>query len=123
MSLRVGIDLVSVEQVRDSIADHGQNYLHRIYTEVELEQSALAPERLAARFAAKEATLKALGRGQQGFGWQAIAVTRDPAGQPSIELTGEAAELARREGIESIAVSLSHERDHAAALVVMECRS
>jgi len=123
MSVRVGIDLVSVEQVKESIADHGRRYLRRVYTEQELVESRSEPRRLAARFAAKEATMKALGRGDEGFGWRAIAVAGGTGGQPQIELTGSVAELAQRRGIQSIAVSLTHEREYAAAVVVIEAES
>lgn len=123
MSVRVGIDLVSVEQVKGSIADHGRRYLRRVYTEQELVESRSEPRRLAARFAAKEATMKALGRGDEGFGWRAIAVAGGPDGQPRIELTGPARKLAQRRGLQSIAVSLTHEREYAAAIVVIEAES
>jgi holo-[acyl-carrier protein] synthase len=122
MSIRVGIDLVNVEQVTEAIAEHGDRYLRRIYTERELVDTGSTPERLAARFAAKEATMKALGRAEEGFGWQRIAVEREPDGQPRIALTGAAAELARERGMRSIQVSLTHELDYAAAMVVMECQ-
>ena len=121
MSLRVGTDLVSVDQVRESISDHGQRYLHRVYTEHELSDSRLAPERLAARFAAKEATMKALGRRDEALSWRGIGVRRDIDGQPSIELSGGAAQLAQERGLERIAVSLSHEGDYATATVILEC--
>jgi holo-[acyl-carrier protein] synthase len=120
MSVRVGIDLVSVEQVKESIADHGRRYLSRVYTNQELVESRSEPERLAARFAAKEATMKALGRGDEGFGWRAIEVASGADGQPHIELTGAVAELAQQRGLQSIAVSLTHEREYAAAMVVIE---
>jgi holo-[acyl-carrier protein] synthase len=123
MSTRVGIDLVSVEQVQDSIAGHGTRYLSRIYTDSELVESRSEPQRLAARFAAKEATMKALGRGDEGFGWRDIALASGADGQPTIELSGAAAQLAQRRGVRSISVSLTHERDYAAAVVLMETGS
>jgi holo-[acyl-carrier protein] synthase len=120
MSVRVGIDLVSVEEVERSIAAHGERYLSRIYSEQELLDSRARPSRLAARFAAKEAAMKALGRENEGFGWKSIEVKRRDDGQPTLELAGEAAELAHRRGVRQVTVSLTHERDHAAAVVVME---
>jgi holo-[acyl-carrier protein] synthase len=120
MSVRVGIDLVSIVQVEDSIATHGDRYLARIYSDRELADSRARPERLAARFAAKEAAMKALGRDDEGFGWKAIEVMRGADGQPTLQLTGGAARLAQRRGMISLTVSLTHERDHAAAVVVME---
>jgi holo-[acyl-carrier protein] synthase len=120
MSVLVGIDLVSVSEVEDSIAAHGQRYLSRIYSERELRDSRARPGRLAARFAAKEAAMKALGRGDQGLSWKSIEVRHRGDGQPTLMFAGEAAELAHRRGVRSLTVSLTHERDHAAAVVVME---
>jgi holo-[acyl-carrier protein] synthase len=120
MSLHVGIDLVSVDQVAQSIADHGPAYLSRVYTDQELTDSHQDPARLAARFAAKEATMKALRRGDEGIGWRSIEIVRATDGQPSIQLRDAAADLARRRGLQSIAVSLTHEPGHAAAVVVVE---
>jgi holo-[acyl-carrier protein] synthase len=120
MSVSVGIDLVTVEQVEEAMARHGSRYLQRIYTEQELADSAGDPARLAARFAAKEATMKALGRSDEGIGWRCIAVHRAVHGQPTIELSGAAAELARSRGVTGLAVSLTHEPQHAAAIVLAE---
>ncbi len=116
----IGIDLQGVEDVRDSIAVFGLRYLERLYTARELRECGEDARRLAARFAAKEATMKALRLGDQASGWRAIAVSREARGEPSIELTGAVAELAQGRGVSSIAVSLTHERDHAAAIVVVE---
>jgi holo-[acyl-carrier protein] synthase len=123
MPMRVGIDLVTVEEVQRSIADHGERYLQRVYTDQELVESGRRPDRLAARFAAKEATMKALGRRDEGFGWRSIAVRRGPQGQPSITLEGEVAALARRRGVRALTVSLTHEHDYAAAIVLAEVAS
>lgn len=120
MSMSVGIDLVTVEQVQESMARHGSRYLQRIYTDQELADCAGDPARLAARFAAKEATMKALGRRDEGIGWRSIAVHRAATGQPTIELSGAAAELARAKGVTGLAVSLTHEPQHAAAIVLAE---
>lgn len=123
MSLHIGIDLVSVREVEESIAEHGERYLTRVYTEQELFDSRSQPHRLAARFAAKEATMKALGIGDEGISWRSIAVSHGAHGEPDIELSGEIAQLAKGRGMQSLAVSLTHERDHAAAVVVMEANS
>ncbi|MGA2011233.1 MAG: holo-ACP synthase [Solirubrobacteraceae bacterium] len=121
--MRVGIDLVSVEQVRRAIADHGDHYLSRVFTPRELAETQSEPHRLAARFAAKEATIKALGATDEGLGWSSIGVAGDAAGRPGLELTGAAAELAQRRGIASLSVSLTHTGDHAAAVVLAGARS
>jgi holo-[acyl-carrier protein] synthase len=122
MSVSIGIDLVTVEQVQESMARHGSRYLQRIYTDQEVTDSAGDPARLAARFAAKEATMKALGRIDEGIGWRSIAVHRAAHGQPSIELSGAAAELARARGVTGLTVSLTHEPQYAAAVVLAETR-
>lgn len=124
MGLRVGIDLVSVESVAESVRTHGERYLQRVYTERELADCATSagvdPERLAARFAAKEAALKVLRPTDEGISWQAIDVRRDPGGWVDLELTGQAAILAAENGLTGFAVSLTHEEGFASAVVVAE---
>jgi len=84
MAARVGIDLVSVDTVRESIREHGDRYLERIYTEAELRDclgaEGTVPERLAARFAAKEATIKVLRPTDEPIPWHDIEVIRHPSG-------------------------------------------
>jgi holo-[acyl-carrier protein] synthase len=118
LSVRVGIDLVAVEQIGESIASHGDRFLERVYTPSEREASGGDPSRLAERFAAKEATMKALGRTGEGFGWRSIEVVSDCAGGHRIRLSDGAAALARGRGVESLSVSLTRHRDTAAALVL-----
>lgn len=122
MPVRVGIDLVAVESVEESVRAHAERYLGRIYTERELHDCRTAdgvdPERLAARFAAKEAALKALRPPDGGIPWRAIEVRRHPAGWVELELSGAAAALALDAGLEDFAVSLSHEGGFASAVVV-----
>jgi holo-[acyl-carrier protein] synthase len=120
VSLRVGIDLVCSDHVRDAIREHGDRYLQRIYTAAELTDCHGDHLKLAARFAAKEAMLKVLRDGDEPIPWNTIAVRRDSAGRPSIELTGAAAELARRRGITPVDVSVSHEDRFAVAVVLAE---
>lgn len=119
VGLRVGIDLASVDAVRESIERHGERYLERVYTAGELADCAGDPERLAARFAAKEAAIKVL---QPGGGepvpWRTIGVRRVQSGAVELELTGEAAALAARAGIRELALSFSHEGGSACAVVV-----
>lgn len=127
MAVRVGIDLVAVDSVEDAIAAHADRYLARVYTPRELAECATADgldaERLAARFAAKEATLKALSAGEGGIPWSSIGVRRESSGAVEIELTGAAAELAERAGVADMALSLTHERGFAAAVVVADVTS
>jgi holo-[acyl-carrier protein] synthase len=127
MSLRVGTDLVSIETVRGSISDHGGHYLERVYTERELQDchtpNGIDPERLAARFAAKEATLKVLRPRDEGIPWNSIEVRRDPFGWVELELTGPAAVLASEAGVTELSLSIAHEGEFAAAVVVARCAS
>jgi holo-[acyl-carrier protein] synthase len=122
--VRVGIDLISVDSVRESIETHADRYLQRVYTEQELADCAcpqgVDAERLAARFAAKEAALKVLRATDTGLALTAIAVRRSPQGWVELELTGDAARLAREEGLSGFAVSLSHEAGFATAVVVAD---
>jgi holo-[acyl-carrier protein] synthase len=123
MNVRVGIDTVAVASIRDAIAAHGDRYLQRVYTARELRDCDGDAERLAARFAAKEAAVKALRAGQGGLPWTAIEVRRDPSGFVELELTGEAARLAADQGVAETAVSLTHEAGSASAVVVALVRT
>jgi holo-[acyl-carrier protein] synthase len=127
MAIRVGTDLVSVESVRSSIDTHEARYLERVYTERELSDcrtgAGVDPERLAARFAAKEAALKVLRPGDEAVPWRSIEVRREPSGWVELELTGAAAALALDAGVSELALSISHEGEFASAVVVAECPS
>lgn len=125
MGMRVGIDLVRVEDVRRSLATFGEAYLRRLFTADEIayahEPGASADvtaERLAARFAAKEATRKALCLDQAGVGFCSIEVVRAPSGACSLALHREAREAAERGRIAELSLSMSHEGDYATAVVV-----
>jgi holo-[acyl-carrier protein] synthase len=120
MPFQVGIDLVCVEDVQEAVRIHGIRYLERIYTEEERRDCADQPSRLAARFAAKEATMKALRRDDEPLEWRAIGVHLDEAGRPSLRLAGAADKLARRNRVGGLSVSLAHERNLAAAVVLAE---
>ncbi len=119
---RVGIDLVSVGEVDGAVRAWGARYLDRVYTAAEqadcMAGGRLAPERLAARFAAKESTIKALRPGTgDAVPWTSIEVERCKSGAPVIALHRHAAALAAREGVSALAVSLSHDDQTAAAVV------
>jgi holo-[acyl-carrier protein] synthase len=124
MAIRVGIDLVSIASVRRSIREHGARYLERVYTRDELRDCrtdhGIVAERLAARFAAKEATIKALRPVDEAIPWHAIGVVRHDAGWVEVKLRGRAAELAAEAGLSDFALSISHEEDYASAVVVAE---
>lgn len=121
MSIRVGIDLVSVEKVQESIRDHGDRYLRRIYTEAELHDcvgvEGPVPERLAARFAAKEAALKVLRPANEAIPWRDIEVVRHPTGWVELKLGGRAAVSAAGQGLEDFTLSMSHDAGFATAVV------
>lgn len=124
MAIRVGLDLMSTESVRDAIDVHGRRYLERVYSERELSESdssaGVDAGRLAERFAAKEAALKVLDVGDEAVSWRDIEVRRQPRGGMTLSLSGHAAALARRAGISGFSLSLTHGRGCAAALVVAE---
>ncbi len=120
MPVEVGIDVVARGEVEDALREHGRRYLERIYTEGERADSEGDPLRLAARFAAKEAAMKALRRTDEPLPWREIAVHRDASGRPTLELTGSARHLAHAAGIHSLSVSLTHQGDIAAAVVLAE---
>jgi holo-[acyl-carrier protein] synthase len=118
----VGVDLVDVREVEAALAAFGERYLARVYTSAEAsyarEAPALTARRLGARFAAKEATLKALHGRELGISPRAIEVVRDEAGGCGIALTGPARLAARELGIHSLSLSMSQQGDIAAAVVV-----
>jgi holo-[acyl-carrier protein] synthase len=122
--LRVGTDLCSVADVADSIERFGDRYLRRVYTEHELAYCLAAPgrapERLAARFAAKEAAIKVLRPAGWWPDWRSIEVRRDPDGWCELNLTGRAAAHAAEQGVLQLVVSLTHDGGVAAAVVVAE---
>ena len=127
MAIRVGLDLVAVASIDVSLqATYRDRYLDRVYTEQEVldcqSASGLDAERLAARFAAKEATLKVLPAADEGLSLRTIEVRREPSGRVYLELTGRALELATEAGVIDLALSLTHEGGFAAAVVVAVCR-
>ena len=124
MIVGVGIDLEEVERVRKSIERHGERFLQRVYTSGErayAEAAANRYERYTARFAAKEAAMKALGTGwDHGVGWSDVEIVNDEAGRPHLELHGRAKEAAEAQGATRFHVSLSHTRGMAVAQVILE---
>ena len=115
-----GIDLVEVERVARLMREHGDRFLERCFTEGERAYAAssekLRDERLAVRFAAKEAALKALGTGWRGgIAWTDVEVVRAPSGEPSLRVTGEAGRVASGLGVASWRLALTHAGGMAAA--------
>ena len=117
----VGVDIAEVSEVQRSIDLFGAQYLDRIFTPGEQAQSAESSDptpHLAARFAAKEATIKVLSVDDAIPPWTSMELRREPSGGPTLHLTGTAAQFALEKGIDSLLVSLSHESDMAIAVVV-----
>ncbi len=116
--LRTGVDLIEVNRVRDAIARHGDKFIARIFTEAEQRECDGRFPSLAARFAAKEATAKALGCGIGDVSWLEIEVRGDENHAPHLYLYGAGAKLAQDLGLSNWSVSLSHTESHALAFVV-----
>jgi holo-[acyl-carrier protein] synthase len=124
MIVGTGIDITEVPRIREVIERHGERFLKRIFTEGEIqycESKANRMERYAARFAAKEAGMKAIGTGwNHGVRWRDIEVARNPGGRPTLLLHGKAAEFAAKLGATNIALSLTHTAEEAMAQVILE---
>jgi holo-[acyl-carrier protein] synthase len=124
MIVGTGIDLAEVPRVRASIERFGQRFVTRIYTPAEIayvERKANRFERYAARFAAKEAGMKAIGTGwRRGVTWQDFEVVNLPSGKPTLRFHGVAAEFARRLGVRNIALSLTHTSELGMAHLILE---
>ncbi len=124
MVFGIGIDLIQVRRIEEALARWGDRFRNRVYTAAEiaycLRKKNPSPN-FAARFAAKEALVKALGIGmRRGVHWKNIEVARGPLGQPMLNLNGPAAEILKREKITGIFVSLTHDQDYGSAVVVLE---
>jgi holo-[acyl-carrier protein] synthase len=118
MNLRTGVDLIELERVEATIERYGQRFLERVFTPRELAEVGENVASLAVRFAAKEATAKALGTGIGDVGWQEIEILRGAARQPNLYLHGRASDLADSLDLETWSLSLTHNQSHAIALVV-----
>ena len=122
MKLTTGVDIIEIPRVRQVLERYGERFLERVYTSGEIAYCRGRPPNLAARFAAKEATMKALGTGVRGVGWKDIEVVRQESGAPSIRLHGRAERRGERLGVQEISLSLSHSEDYAVAFVVIQCQ-
>lgn len=124
MVIGIGIDLVEIERIAAVLRARGERFERRVYTPEEVRLCAARADRvraLAARFAAKEACLKALGTGMaEGLALRQVEVVRAPSGRPDLRLSGAAAERAERLGVRRVLVSLTHQDTVAAAVVVLE---
>ncbi len=113
--LETGVDIIEIDRIEAAVLRYGERFLERVYMPGEVQQSRGAAQSLAARFAAKEAAFKVLGR---RFAWREVEVVRAPSGKPSLRLHGRAKVAADRLGLRGWSVSLSHSRQYAVAMVV-----
>jgi holo-[acyl-carrier protein] synthase len=119
--VRVGCDVLAVQDVQDSLAAFGDRYLRKVFTADEIDDCGGRAHGLAARFAAKEAVIKAFAEPDMAFPLREIEVTRDGP-RPQLRLRGSLAERAQHQGWLSSSLSLSHADCHAMAVVVVVCR-
>ncbi len=119
-----GIDVAEVPRIRAAVERHGRRFLERICTPGEIayvESKANLYERLAARFAAKEAGMKAIGTGwRRGVRWRDFEVVNLPSGRPTLKLHGVAARVAEGLGVRAVSLSLTHTSEQAVAFVILE---
>jgi holo-[acyl-carrier protein] synthase len=124
MIVGLGVDITEVSRIEATIAHHGATFLKRVFTPSEItycERHRNRAERFAGRFAAKEATMKALGTGwARGVRWLDIEVVREPSGKPTLKLSGASQEIANRLGVKHIALTITHTGNTALAQVIFE---
>lgn len=124
MILGTGIDVAEVPRIRAVAERYGEKFLWRVYTPLErayVERKANKYERYAARFAAKEAGMKALGTGwRRGVRWQDFEVANLPSGRPTLRLHGMAKQIAEGLGVRAISLSLTHTQENGMAFVIFE---
>ncbi len=124
MIIGMGVDIAEVGRIQSAIERYGEVFLKRIYTASErayCEQFRNKYERYAGRFAAKEATMKALGTGwRRGVRWANLEVARETSGRPTMNLSGEAKQIAEQLGVKRILLSITHTESQALAQVLFE---
>jgi holo-[acyl-carrier protein] synthase len=119
MPLKTGIDIIEIPRIRAALDRHGERFLRRVFTELEVLECRGRPEALAVRFAAKEAVSKALGTGIGPICWKDVETLHKWSGEPYLVLHGKAQQFAHNARLTEWAVSLSHSRDNAIAVVVV----
>src|SRR5271157_1666462 len=115
-TMELGIDIIRVARIKDSLARFGDRFTRRVLTPAEQAYVRGRAETMAGRWAAKEAVSKVLGLGVRGIGWRDIEVERLPTGQPAVRLHGRAARRAEQLGMGRVAISISHEAEYAVAI-------
>ena len=113
----IGTDIIEISRIQKAITHWGERFLRRIYTDRELKLYHKSVSSLAARFAGKEAVIKALGPQTGRFGWREIEILSEPGGKPHISLYGRAQKQANSLGLDNLDISLSHCREYAIAFV------
>ncbi len=120
----IGFDLVQVSRIEIALRRWGERFQNKVFTpgEIRYGRKKRNPARhFAARFAAKEAFVKALGIGiRRGLHWKDVEVQRGPLGRPILKIHGRAVELCQKEGIDGFFLSLTHDGDYSGAMVVLE---
>lgn len=120
----IGVDIVDIARIQALLDRYGGKFLARVYTGAEAEYAAGGAnraERLAGRFAVKEAVMKALGTGKsQGILWKDVETLRGPLGKPEVLLHGQAAKWAKARGGGAVHVSITHDGGKAMAFVILE---
>ena len=124
MIVGLGLDIAEIDRIEAAVTRHGTPFLERIFTTLEVaycESHRNKFERYAARFAAKEAAMKALGTGwRRGVRWRDIEVVRDPTGKPTLHLEGAARQIANDLGVKNISITITHSGNLALAEVIFE---
>ena len=118
VNVAIGIDIIEVDRVRKVYQHHGDRFLKRVFTEAEVLQCRGKANRLAGRFAAKEAISKALGTGLHGVAWREMEVVQLRSGRPTVTLHGNAKRRAQLLGISAFDVSIADLKDFSIAVAV-----
>ena len=118
--LSTGVDIIEIPRIKKTLDRYGERFLKRIFTPDEIAYCRGRSPNLAGRFAAKEATMKALGTGVRGVGWKDIEVIRAESGAPSVKLYGRAKARAEMLKVSELSLSISHSREFAVAFVVAQ---
>src|SRR5258708_39000773 len=118
VNVAVGVDIIEVDRVRKVYAHHGERFLQRVFTEMEIRQCRGKVTRLAGRFAAKEAISKALGTGLHGVAWREMEVVQLRSGRPSVRLHGKAKQRAELLGLSAFDVSIADLQTFSIAIAV-----
>ena len=118
----IGTDIIEIDRIKRVLGRWGIRFLHRVYTDSELSQCRMRLPSLAVRFAGKEAALKALGTQTSGISWKDIEILSDSTSKPLVNLHGKARLQADYLHLKNLAISLSHSREYALAVVIGEAK-